>query len=349
LIDILVHLAKKKKREFVYKGQQRYSIVDFVNKAISTAERSSCEVVTGEDIDQGILDNTLKAFKYIFNENLAASTDGNTQYELLLAGLEKLQAHYQTLERDYYGKYPFGKCFQEVVAQLSDWTKIRAPKKLFQALIDGQLDSKERFDTAKGIADFANRGLREYDALKEFYSDNKENFKELPKVDQDKAAELDKFLRMDDPRKDFRHVLKAKQELEQALDEHISDLRQKVEQRYLDLYTELNEEAHKRGVDYNSDAAKEYTLKGIRSLNSISTLKLRELNAQNFKRSELETIINASPLLAGEPEIDRRPETYHVSAKATTISTEAELDTYLQLVRKEMLALLKNNKTIILK
>ena len=45
-------LAKKKKREFKYKGAPRYPIVDFINKAVSTAERMSCEIVTGEDIDQ---------------------------------------------------------------------------------------------------------------------------------------------------------------------------------------------------------------------------------------------------------------------------------------------------------
>src|SRR5690606_7383768 len=33
VLDVLIQLVKKKKREFVYKGQQRYNTVDFINKA----------------------------------------------------------------------------------------------------------------------------------------------------------------------------------------------------------------------------------------------------------------------------------------------------------------------------
>ena len=82
-------MVKKKKREFVYNRQQRFPIVEFINKAVSTAERTSCEVVTGEEIDQSILDNVVIAYKTIFNETLAAATDKNILYEDLDCCLEE--------------------------------------------------------------------------------------------------------------------------------------------------------------------------------------------------------------------------------------------------------------------
>lgn len=347
LIDILVHLVKKKKREFKYKRIERFPIIDFVNKAISTAERMSCEVVTGEDIDQSVLDNVVKAFKYIFNENLTSSTDGTEQFNLLQAALERMRDRYLPLDRDYHGRYPFGNCFQLAVQQISLWMSIRDPKKLFSDLIDGQLNYKELFDTAKGIDDFASRGLRDYDSLKDFYSNNKENFKELSAENQQKAAEIDAFLRLEDPRKEFRHARKAKEELDQALKTLITNLKVTVEKIYRDIYVELEAEADKRGVGHSTFADKEYTLTGIQRNNSINRLKSTALNAQNFKASELKIIIAATATPAGG--LANEPETYYVSTKASTISTEAELDAYLQEVRKEMLALLNNNKTIILK
>ena len=137
---------KKKKREFVYKGQPRYPIVDFINKAVSTSERISCEVVTGEEIDQVVLDEVVQAYKEIFNETLPAATDKNTLYDDLQAALKKKFNWHQELEKTYYGKYPFGNCFQEGAQQLNTWINTRDIKKLFNRLIEEQDEAKELFD-----------------------------------------------------------------------------------------------------------------------------------------------------------------------------------------------------------
>ena len=347
LIDILVHLVKKKKREFLYKGHQRYPIVDFVNKAVSTAELTSCEVVTGEDIDQSVLDNTVKAYKHIFNEHLTTSTDGNDQFDLLQKALEKLRDFYLPLDRDYHGKYAFGNCFQSAVQQIASWMSMRDPKKLFTELIDGQNAHKELFDQAKGMEDFVNRALRDYDKLKEYHKDNQENFSELPVRDQEKASEIKTFLHLEDPRKSFRHALKAKEELEKALKDLIANLKGNVIEHYEAVFDELDAEAKKRKVERNAYADKVYTLGGIRSTNSINSLKRKELNLANFKAQELKNIIAATPAPTGGGA--QEPKTYYVSSKAATISTEQELDAYIDKVRAEMLEMIKNKKTIILK
>lgn len=347
LLDVLVHLVKKKKREFVYKGQPRYSVVDFINKAVNTAERMSCEVVTGEDVDQTVLDNAVKAYKHIFNENLSASTDGNELYDSLILRLRRLEDAYVGLEVSYYGKYPFGASFQKAVHQLRNWSGIRDPKTLFSDLIDGQIGYKELFDKAKGMEDFASNNIKEFHRVSEFYNANRENFTELSKDDQDKALKVSECLGSEDPRMEFRHARKAMDELGEALKTLVDNLRKKVTDQYNLVFDELEAEAIKRNVDRSAFTGREQVLSAIKTTDSVGSIRSRGLGAQNFKSEELKKIIAATPIKSGA--MVAEPETYYVSGKAATISNEAEMNEYLDHVRTDMTALLKKNKTIILK
>ncbi|HEY9169440.1 MAG TPA: BREX system P-loop protein BrxC [Lutibacter sp.] len=347
VLDVLVHLVKKKKREFVYKSQQRYPIIDFINKAVSSAERMSCEIVTGEEIDQTILDDVVSAYKMIFNENINPATDKNILFEDIVGALNKKLTAHQLLETDYFGSYPFGNCFQKAVVQLTNWTSSRDPKKLFKAVVEDQSQSKELFDLTKGMEDFSNTYIRDYKQLRAFAKDHKENFKELTKENQDKAKKIEDFLLMEDPRREFRHIKKAYDELFDALKVFTGELKQEVKKVYNDIFDELENEASKRKVSKDKFSERNYTIDGIENITSIALLKNKKLNAVNFKSEQLQKIIEATPVEEGKKVAESAP--YYISKGISTIATEAEMDAYLKTVREEMLVLLKENKTIILK
>lgn len=347
VLDVLIRLVKKKKREFVYKGQQRFPIVDFINKAVSTTERLSCEVVTGEEIDQAILDNVVLAYKNVFNESVNSATDKNMLYEDLVAALSKELIKHQGLETAIYGKYPFGNCFQQSVKQLTAWIQTRDLKKLFDNFIEGQEASKTLFDLTKGIEDFANKFLQDISEIKTFVRDNNDNFRMLSADVLGKVRKINEFLVLEDPRSEFRHVKKAYEEVKQALKDRLVHLKQEVKNLYLDVFKELEAEAQKRKVSQDRYADKEYTINGITAISSLATLKNRQLSVSEFKATELQKIIEAT-----KPEGDgdaQESAAYYVTKGATTIATETEMNAYLDKVRKDMLALLKQNKTIILK
>lgn len=346
VLDVLIQLVKKKKREFVYKGQQRYPIVDFINKAVSTAERASCEVVTGEDIDQVILDNVVTAYKAIFNESLNKATDKNILYEDLIAALERKLQDQQSLEKTYYGKYPFGNCFQESAKQLLDWTQTRDLKKLFNRFVEDQDASKELFDLTKGIEDFAARALKDIQEITRFMRDNNENFKMLSADVLEKVKKINDFLKQEDPRKEFRHVKKAYDEVKQALNDHLVALKKDVKALYTDAFKELEQEATKRNVSKDKYADKDYIINGIDHITSLAALQNKQLRVDEFKNAELKKIIAATESGSGGA---KESETYYVTRGATTISTTEELEAYLEKVRKEMTQLLIEKKTIILK
>ncbi len=353
-LDVLVHLVKKKKREFRYRNQPRYPIVDFINKAVSAPERHVCEIVSGQEIDQLTLDETAFAFRDIFNRDLPAATDGNELYQLLLDELKKEQAQYQPLEDDYHGAYPFGASFHEAAKLLNRWAGTRDPKTLFDLVRSEKDDAKALLDTAKGLRDFAAQFRKDYDAVRQFYQANTENFRELDIDAQEKAAKIAAFLQAEDPRGDFRHIRKAYEEVRTALQDYKKQLLEQVLARYEQVFAELEAEKTKRGIaETNVYADRDRTLQDIRRLDAIAQLKNKLLSADDFKSEQLDALIRhaaAKPADPAKPQVRvGEPAAYYITRLMTTISTEQELEDYLAKARREMLELLRQNKTIIVK
>ena len=347
VLEVALKLVRKKKREFKYKGAPRYPIVDFINKAVSTAERMSCEIVTGEDIDQALLDEIASTYKYIFNENIASSSDGNEMFETLSNLLSAKLKRIQPFEEDYFGKYPFGDSFQKSIQQLTSWTTIRDPKRLFQDFNGSRDFAKELFDKEKGIEDFINNNFKDYTILNSFCENNKENFKEFSLDNQEKAKIITDFLLLEDPRKDFRHAKKAYEELNQALKELTANLKKEVKSIYSLDFDDIEKEAIKLKVNLSVIENRDSILNAIDSVNSIAQLKNKKLSAANFKSDQLEKIIAAIPVTPGGSSATSAP--YHITKGVSTISNETELDEFLKKVKSDMIKLLNDNKTIILK
>jgi hypothetical protein len=347
VLEVALKLVKKKKREFKYKGAPRYPIVDFINKAVSTAERMSCEIVTGEDIDQALLGDVVSSYKYIFNESIPISSDGNEMFETLSSDLSVKIKRIQPFEANYFGKYPIGNVFQKAILQLSTWVNIRDPKRLFQDFIGSKDLAKELFDIEKGIEDFIHNYFKDYLNISAFCENNKDNFKELSDDNQDKATVLLDFLLLEDPRKDFRHAKKAYEELSQALVSHTADLKNEVKDIYGLIFDELEQEAVKLKVGSSVFGNKDVLLNSIDSINSLSQLKNKKLSASIFKNEQLVKIVAAMPAPQGGANVISA--TYSITSGVSTISNEAEMEEFLQKVRKDMLDLLRENKTIILK
>ena len=111
VLDILVHLVKKKKREFSYRSTPRYPIVDFINKAVSTPERMVCIVLSGEEIDQATIDLVIRCFKEIFNRELPSTTDGNVLYETLIDELRRYAEANDIWVENYHESLSFWRLF----------------------------------------------------------------------------------------------------------------------------------------------------------------------------------------------------------------------------------------------
>jgi hypothetical protein len=353
VLDILVHLVKKKKREFSYRSTPRFPIVDFINKAVSTPERMVCLVQSGEEIDQATIDRVIRCFKEIFNRDLPSTTDGNILYDTLLSELKRYAETNDTLIEAYHGSYPFGTCFHEADKKLKRWIETRDPNKLFVDFTTNSDASTELFDKTKGITEFASQQIKDYDAIKKFYESNTENFTELSPDNQEQAERINDFLKLDDPRKEYRHARKAYDELKHALSQYTSDLRSEVIELYGHIFDDLDKEATIQGViEPLVYASREYTFQKIKELKSVPQLKNKKLSAGDFKSEQITFIIKSASSKTpkeGEKSVVGEPEAYYITNIKATISNKQELEEYLTIARKDMTKLLEAHKTIIIK
>jgi hypothetical protein len=352
LLDMLVHLVKKKKREFSYHNRPRFEIVEFINKALVTSERPVCVVKKGEEIDQATLDQAMLDYREIFNQDVPQTTDGNELFETLILILRKTGDTYAGLEDEFYGSYPFGQAFHDFLKVLNRWIGLRDPKTLFDALNKEKQEVKTWFDNAKGMADFVVRARKDYDAIKDFMAVNKENFGELAPAEQEKTDLIQDILQKPDPRLDFRHGIKAYEELKKALKELITRLQKETLEQYEKIFDELDEELTKKGItEKHIIADRVITIGKINGLKSVSQLRNMQLNASNFKSSQIENILNFASRKEEKKTGNRvgEPEIFYLTNIVSTISTSEEMEAYLAKVREQMTKLLKQNKTIIIK
>lgn len=354
VLHVLYNLEGKKKREFVYQNSPRYAARPFIELAMKTNERAVCVVKAGEEIPQSTIDETREVFKAIFNTEIPATTNGNELSDMIKGKLDKLYKDYEREEDIFYGAYPFGNVFHEVRKKIEAIKIIREPKSLFRRLKDEKDQLKESYDMAKGMADIMSRAKGDYDAVSEFFKNNKENIRELSPESIEKGDKIARFLKSEDPRFELRHILKAYKELNDDIKSWMEALREEVIDLYQNVFNELDQEATRMEVDGNMYSDEDTILKKIRNSQSITQLKLMKSEAGIFKGEELDKIIRFASQKVGEARTGNtstvnEPEFYYITKVKATISNQEELEVYIQKVKADMQDLLKAKKTIIIK
>lgn len=358
VIHILVMLQKKKKREFEYLNEPRFPIVDFVEKAINSRERSRCIVSSAEEISGEDIDNTLAAFREIFNQDIAHTTDGNKLFTDITDWLKQYRHGIQQNLDNYYGKAPFGVHLHRYDEMLNNWLQVRDPHKLFSALVTEKELAKTTHDQAKATQDFIGRMLAEYEKIEDFVHDNQENFSLLSEEDISKSKDLLLWLKNDTPQIEFRHKKKLVEELKKSINELVTSLQNEGVGRYNTLFDELEAEANRLKVDILTALPdRETKLQLVKKSHSISELRLMNADAANYKSRHLQVILKrnaeaeaAKAKAAGKTGVRvAEPEEYYISRVKASITNEAELNEFLDKLKADMLKMLADNKTIIIK
>ncbi|MEO6670171.1 MAG: BREX system P-loop protein BrxC, partial [Ferruginibacter sp.] len=357
VIHILVMLQKKKKREFEYQNEPRYNPADFVEKAINSKERSRCVVSSAEEISAEEIDNTIAAFREIFNQDIPHTSDGNKLFGDIIDWAKQYKKANEHNLQTYYGKYPFGEHLFLYDEMLKNWIEIRDIKKMFDSLIAGKGMAKQWHDNAKAIQDFINRMLPEYEKMGQFVAENRNNFTLLSYEDVSKSEELVAYLVNHTPQTDFRHKKKLVEELKASINDLIIELQQKATERYNKIFDELEREADNKEVErINVLPDRETKFRQIKKSNSISELQLLVANAASYKSGILQTILKlqsereaTAAKAKGKSIVVSEPVEFYISSIRASISNETELNEFLDSLKTSMLKLLNDNKTIIIK
>lgn len=374
IIFIVTELYKRKLRDLSYRNQPRYPLVDFVNKAMLTSERSSLAIVAMQAISQDLINRAIEAWKIIFNEHITPTGDGNALFDEL-RNKRIVDQHEQWKKvRTTVSKYPFASHLTELTDKLSAWENIREPQRLFESLSLESYAMANLVDVCRNLKDFAELSLDEYNNIKRFCEQNEENFIHLEASDRDKAEQLKSFLLSDSVR-DFRSYLKLKTELDKAIREKVKALQNETLVRYEAIFNDLDALAEANQVGKVVFADRGYKLQSIEKLKTISLLRLELSNADNFSSKERSKILleknKMDQELANKEALRKRQELINKGEKPDEVapvqsvaeppisfslpkadyilSTEAEVDAYLTSIRQQLMHMILSNKKIIIK
>lgn len=314
---------------------------------------TSAEEISAEDID-----NTLAAFRDIFNQDIPHTTDGNKLFDEITDWLKQYKYAIQHNLGNFYGSTPFGIHLHRYNEMLHNWLQIRDSKRLFRSLVAEKESAKSIHDEAKATQDFIARMYPEYQKIRQFVQENHQNFACLSDEDTGKSQELTDWLKNDSPQIEFRHKRKLMDELKKAITDFVAVLHQQSANRYNAVFDELEKEADSHKVDrLKALPDRETKLQQIKGSNSISELQLLEANAAAYKSRLLEDILRHKSEKIAKEEMAQggpvreaaKPVPFYVSRVRASITNEAELSDFLEKVKADILKLLQENKTIIIK
>lgn len=372
IIYILTELFKRKLRVFTYRNQPRFPLTDFVNKGLILAERPLIGITAVEGISQELINNAIQAWMIIFNEHIPATGDGNMLFDNLLERLKKAKDDWQKV-KNAYESFPFVKSLGEVTDKLAELLTIRDPKRLFENLHNDAAAMASLIDRCRNIKDFADHSVADYKEIKRYCENNEENFHQLDKENREKVKLIKEFFHSEDPSNDFRIYKKIHKELKDAVTSKIKTLKEETRSRYEQIFDQLNTLANENNLAPATYANREYKLKQIEGLNSITALQLTLSQADRFlsderskilleadrveqvrKQMELEQkrredIAKGRVPKTPEPDMVASPPVNYVLPKPQKIlSTETEVEDYIAGIRKKMLEMINNNQKILI-
>lgn len=372
VIYITTELYKRKLRDFTYRNQPRFPLGDFVSKALVTSERPLIGITSVEGISQELINNALSGWMTIFNEHIPPTGDGNMLFEKLLAALKTHKEKWHSV-KNLYENYPFAKHLIELSEKLGDWLSVRDPKRLFENIGKDAESMAKLMDQCREIEDFANHSITDYKDIKRYCDNNEENFNQLDSENRHKVELLKAFFHSDSPANDFRTYKKFHTELKTAVTEKIKSLKEDTKVRYESIFDQLNTLAKENNVVPTTYANREYKLKSIAGLNSITSLQLTLMQADKYLSDERSKILleannieqerirneqrqkrtediakgnntDPGPLAkAYEP-----PVSYSLPKANKILTTEAEVELYIADIRKNLLNMIKNNQKILI-
>lgn len=351
VIDMVVMLNARKLRDLEYKSTPRFAPKDFVEKAITTSERSSCWVKAVGSLDAALVASATKAYGEIFKKPTSSlSTDGFKLNDQLQEGLTSIGNEYKDLQDKYYHVYPFGEIFKQLTDLIQGLAAIRDPQRLFRELTDAEVPAKELRDKAEKIRQFINTSLPKYDEIKNFITTNEQNIKYLETADQAKASEVHAFFLKPEPASEFRVVVKQYEEIKKALNALVEKLQKEASGKYTEVFKLLEETAAREKVDYNA-YKKESTLQRLAATTNIPQLQFEISNVDRFKTDEIEWILKKAQEVHDDGTgdgIKKKTTRIKVSTLGHTISNKEELNEFVTKLSSKLETLLSENSTIII-
>ncbi len=320
-------------------------------------------------ISQEILNEFIEAWKDIFNVmSIKGSNDSTELYrnckETDDSALNKLLKNYRELSRKLNG-CPFAHTIDEAITLMEKWLTERDHLRFFQTIIDSRSEASKLFDKCKNINTFYGDHFENYQKIRKFIDDNRDNFAFLT-GQQESVENLKAINKDEEPWNKMPSYMKLMKTLNGQLQEQKSVLVNDIKSRYNAIFDDLDKYARSIGVSADKYAKRDITISLMTNTNNFYALQVNaKSRADDFHDEQMQKINSAIPVPspdvpattvnddgpASSPATGPKPrirKIVHLSTHTTEpMHTESDVDLYLLSLKAQLMKYINEDNDII--
>ena len=281
------------------------------------------------------------------------------------SALNSLLKNYRTLAKKVVD-CPFAAPIDQAIELMENWLTIRDHKAFFETITQAREEAARLFDGCKNVNLFVHEQFDKYSMVKQFLTDNHDNFTFLDESQKAAVEKLKSIGTDQEPWDRLPSYMKMKRTLEGQLRERKAQLVATIRTNYNKVFDELDEYAKSVQVSPDKYAKRDATIMRLTSSDNFYALQANA-DADRFYEMEMAKInqaivIPSSPQPAntgnGNESKTTQPTTpaprkrmvVHLNTHTTTpIRTEADIDLYLQSLKEEFMQYIGGDSDIIIK
>ncbi len=375
---VVNELVRRHLRDYAY-GNDRNVDIQTVASHLAN-ETNKFTVREGVAISKELIHDFNEAWKYIFGPSAALGSTDSAQLFRIAAkddgekGLRNIINKYNRLLIEY-GSYPFSRPVADAVELFEKWVKQRDPEAFFKLVINEKEPAKNVMDKVREVVQFTHDQIGQFRDLVSYGRKNADNFDSLS-GDPEMNSKVEMLASLEQapwPIR-IRDYVKARKAIDEALDAVRKEKRMEIDKVYRDAYAELLKAASEQDVD--PSVLRDVTeVINLRCMNDNILVLQNNVNTDSYFREEaakINAVFNRRKLeekrrkeeeerkrLEKEgkeykpddkkPDEVREPLTIGLRTKrAIPISTEADVDSYLAGLRKQLMEHIERGDSVII-
>ena len=361
-VYVVNELVRRHKREFTYNNNGNIE-PSFVAANIMS-ELAKFAVCPAQAIPMQLVNDFVNAWNEVFGIVSLSSNSDTT--EIVRQCKDFLETAIAAANDDgrKIASYPFNAQNDEAIELLQNWKLQRDPVAFFTEVVTKKDQAKAIIDRRKIIHQFVTdkNTFDTYRSIRAFVSENQDNWQYLDSANFEDVSAISEIMKDETPFNNLRVYVKLRKSLEAQFDELKDQTRQQIRQSYSDTYQQLVTIAAENSITYDLD------IEGLiqRKTQSENLLALlNNIDTNDFYTTESAKLLERIKAKQTPPpqqptggtsggSSDPKPQPYKVkqvklnTRTAKVIKTKADVDAYLETIRKQLQSHLDNGEEIMI-
>ncbi|MFT6334289.1 MAG: hypothetical protein ACJATI_001026 [Halioglobus sp.] len=335
-IDVILTLIKKRQRYAEYQNKP-VTATDFVERAINSASRKSLDLKKEESLDCApCIEKINRALGTVVNTSI------QDKYELqkeVKAGLSTTLTAVTKLTKEHPNEL-FANKLYDFKNRLTDMVQAATPDQLCTLVDQHHIELRSLKDTYETTQEFIDNNYDQFRKIRSWVQSHGHSLSSLEDVDPDMITRLKEYgMQESEPWNDFPTMRKAHKELEAKLNEALAKAKQAALDDYKAAAYRVKEEAEAKGASVVNLVNEPEIEAQINKVTSLDGLKLKRKNVATFEKEELQKLAPEEKSIVLETK---------TLMGTKVLSSDAQIDEYVEKLRSKLKAELSNVDKIIL-